>query len=469
MPRISRPGLIAAALTAALAVGACGGAHAQRSGGHPAATVKVLTLANGNPLTDELQVFIDQVEKLSQGRLRIKPQNHWRKGELHYEHALVDDVKAGKADLGWVGSRVLASLGVASFEPLHAPFVIDSYELESRLLEGDADEHMLADLERIGLAGVAVLPGPLQYLQLDRKVDGPAGIAGLRIGYTESSLHKAALTALGARPALIPTGGSIAELNGGVGHAILILGNEYVRTARYTVADTPLWPRPFVVFANDDTWTSLPPADRKLLVQAAEQARGGMRSALLEREQLGVAGLCGTNARLIDLGPEGQARMRQAVKPLLAKLRNDPATRDTMAAIAELRRGGSPHGLRCPATAGTATPAVLTGTYETTIRKAEQGSDALDEDWEKSGADALRFRLGFANGRAIIMVDYPSGPIFGSNERYSTFKDLIKLQPATSRAFTARWQLDGNRLRITDVDGAPDEMFVWGRTWIRTG
>ncbi|HMI69936.1 MAG TPA: hypothetical protein VK510_08070, partial [Solirubrobacteraceae bacterium] len=214
MPPITKVALIVGGLAAALSVGACGGGDTQRAGGTPAGATKVLRLANANGSIGELQFFIDQVAKVSNGRLRIEPVNRWRKGQTRYETGLIQDVKAGKADLGWVGSRALASVGVKSFEPLHAPLLIDSYELQDQVLDGDADERMLADLERIGLAGVAVLPGPLQYLQLDRKDDGPAGIAGLRIGYYDSPLQKAALTALGARPASIPNGGSIKELNG---------------------------------------------------------------------------------------------------------------------------------------------------------------------------------------------------------------------------------------------------------------
>src|SRR5262249_37419640 len=157
----------------------------------------------------------------------------------------------------------------------------------------------------------------------------------------------------------------------------------------------------FVVFANDDSWTSLSRADRELVLQASARARTGMRAALLGREQLAVAGLCRTGARLIDLGPDGQARMRAAGEALLAKLRRDPATRDTMAEIAAARTGSSPHGLRCPASAGATQPAGLTGSYETTIRKTEKGSGALAEDWASSGTDTLRLRLRFANGRAV--------------------------------------------------------------------
>jgi TRAP-type C4-dicarboxylate transport system substrate-binding protein len=88
----------------ALLVAACGGGDTQRTGGATAKTT-VLTLANGNAQTDELQHFIDKVDELSSGRLRLKAVNDWRSGDKHYEKGLIEDVKAGKADLGWVGMR----------------------------------------------------------------------------------------------------------------------------------------------------------------------------------------------------------------------------------------------------------------------------------------------------------------------------------------------------------------------------
>jgi len=467
MLHITRLGLIVGALTAAFAVGACGGGATQRTGGEPAVTTKVLKLANANGSTDELQLFIDQVKKVSNGRLRIEPVNNWRKGETEYETGLIQDVKAGKADLGWVGSRVLAGVGVKSFEPLHAPFLIDSYEVQDQFLESDADERMLADLEGIGLASVAVLPGPLQYLQLDREVDGPAGIAGLRIGYFDSPLQKAALTALGAEPTAIPSGGSIRDLNGVEVHPGASSGNRYVDTAKYTVADTPLWPRPFVVCADSEKWTSLPQADRDLIVQAADQARTGMLVALLEREQTSIEGMCKAGARMVNLGDDGRARMQQAIEPLLAKLRNDPATRDAIAQIESLRAGGTPHSVRCPAGTGTQ-QATLAGVFETTIRKAEKGSDVIP-DWDESGAEAIKFRLELSDGRAVITEYYPTGPINGFDEGYTVFKDVIEFHGTGGGGFTARWNLDGPRLRFSEVGGNPGDKFVWGRTWIKTG
>jgi TRAP-type transport system periplasmic protein len=462
MLHITKLTLIAGAISAALALGACEGGDTQRAGAEPAdTTTKVLRLANANGSTGELQLFINQVEKASKGRLRIEPVNNWRKGETEYERGLIQDVKAGDADLGWVGSRVLAAVGVKSFEPLHAPFLVDSLEVEDQILEGDADERMLADLERIGLAGVAVLPGPLQYLQLDREVDGPAGIAGLRIAYYDSPLHKAALSALGADPAAIRTGGSISDLNGVAVQTAGISGNGYNNTAKYTVADTPLWPRPLVVFANTKTWTSLPKADRDLITQAAEQARTGMLAELREREQTSIADLCKAGARLVNLGDDGRARMQQAVAPLLAKLREGPATRDAMSEIESLAAGGEPHSLRCPAHTSSQ-QAVLTGVFETTLRRSDKGSEVYGE-WS---ADAVKLRLELSDGRAVITEYLPGGPVNGFNYPYSIFKDVIKFQDP--EGVTARWELDGNRLRFSDVDGPPGDKFVWGRTWTKT-
>jgi hypothetical protein len=220
------------------------------------------------------------------------------------------------------------------------------------------------------------------------------------------------------------------------------------------------------VFANDGTWTSLPQADRDLIVQAAERARTGMLATLLEREQAAIAGMCKAGARVVNLGDAGRARMQHAVAPLLANLRNDPATRAAMAAIESLRATGSPHSLRCPA--GTSTQqAALTGVFETTIRKSDKGA-GVNGDFAESGADAIRLKLDLSDGRAVITQYYPTGPITGFDESYSLFKDIIKFEGTGEPAFVARWKLDGNRLRFTEVGGDPGDKFIWGRTWIKT-
>ena len=49
-----------------------------------------------------------------------------------------------------------------------------------------------------------------------------------------------------------------------------------------------------------------------------------------------------------------------------------------------------------------------------------------------------------------------------------SFKDVIEFQGSGGPPMTARWNLDGKRLRFTDVGGERGDQFVWGRTWIKT-
>ena len=90
-------------------------------------------------------------------------------------------------------------------------------------------------------------------------------------------------------------------------------------------------------------------------------------------------------------------------------------------------------------------------------------------DWDESGAEAIKFRLELSDGRAVITEYYPTGPINGFDEGYTVFKDVIEFHGTGGGGFTARWNLDGPRLRFSEVGGNPGDKFVWGRTWIKTG
>ena len=119
----------------ALAVGGCLGSNSDKAGGEQHQKPVVLTMANGNGLPLELEAFAASVARLSHNTVRIKFENNWRQGSPSYETEVIADVEAGKADLGWAGSRAFDSVGVPTFDALHAPLLIDSYALEQKVLE----------------------------------------------------------------------------------------------------------------------------------------------------------------------------------------------------------------------------------------------------------------------------------------------------------------------------------------------
>jgi TRAP-type transport system periplasmic protein len=124
----------------------------------------------------------------------------------------------------------------------------------------------------------------------------------------------------------IAAGGTIKGLDGIESYPAAIRGNNYGATAKYTVADAPIWPRPYVVFADTDAWKRLSPAQRDVLRRASDRSRSGMLEAILDRERDGLAGMCRSGARTVQIGEAGRAKLSRAVAPVLDGLRADPAT-----------------------------------------------------------------------------------------------------------------------------------------------
>src|SRR5918911_2878383 len=95
----------AAAVAATLAAAGCGASGPDRAGGTEKAKPVVLTFANGNGDTLELEPFAAAVRRLSHGSIRIKFENDWRHGSTSYEQGVIRDTAAGRADLAWSSAR----------------------------------------------------------------------------------------------------------------------------------------------------------------------------------------------------------------------------------------------------------------------------------------------------------------------------------------------------------------------------
>src|SRR5215218_709255 len=142
---MTRTALISVLAVATLA--GCGSDDSDRAGGTKPVEAKVLVMANANDQLDELEAFDKAVGRVSGGRLRIKWLNEYGRGRTgNIEVNVVRDVSGGKADLGWAGTRVFDELGDTAFNPLHAPLLIDSYELEEKVLEDGVVDPMLDSL-----------------------------------------------------------------------------------------------------------------------------------------------------------------------------------------------------------------------------------------------------------------------------------------------------------------------------------
>jgi TRAP-type C4-dicarboxylate transport system substrate-binding protein len=321
-------------------LGGCGSSGFNKAGDSQQRRPVVLTLADANGNTGELDGFATNVRRLSGGTMEIAIKYNWRSGQVKPETGLIGDVKAGKADLGVVGSRAWDSVGVNSFRALGAPLLIDSYALQDRVLRSPMPGQMLAGLRPLGLAGIGLLPGPLRKpLGITRPLRKPADYAGLRIGTQQSLVADATMRALGATPVWFPVRGPISGFGGIEQQISSIAGNQYDRAGKYLTANVNLWPRPLVLFATGKTGASLTPAQRRILSLAVTDDQAAETNVVRGDERTDTAILCRRGLRFLDASPADLAALRRAVQPVYAQLDRNPQTRAYIRQIEALRQG----------------------------------------------------------------------------------------------------------------------------------
>ena len=408
------PGPAWLALTAVLALGAaaCGSGNVDKAGS-PVSKPVVLTLADGETDYSNAQPFANAVSRLSHGTLQIKIESSWRFSDPNNEADLIKDVQAGKADLGATASRAFDTVGIDSFQALQAPFLINSYPLERKVLASAIPAQMLQGLRSHGLVGLAVLPGPLRRpLGFTRPLLAASSYRGARMGIVPSAVDVGIFRALGAIPVALKqssSGPDIARLTGMESHANAIDSGSATPGAVLT-GNVVFEPRPNVIFMNQRAFGTLTASQRNVLYQAAAQAR---TAGIYEgNDTASVADLCRRGIKIVSASPADLAGLRVAVQPVYRTLESNPSTRAFITEITAMRQtiGGSPSTVACPAagTTGGVTGAatVLQGTWQVTYTESElvaAGADAseLSPGLGNWGHFTLTFRQGHWSQRLI--------------------------------------------------------------------
>src|SRR5262245_2985816 len=186
----------------ALTATACGTGGGSKSGGSTGKIVLTLANENENPLfVPAVQDFVDRVDQLSGGQVRVRIVQGWGDLQPDAEEQIVRDVAAGKADLGWVGTRIFDTLGVSSFQALTAPMLIDSYPLEQAVIQSSIPADMLRGLDALDVTGLAVLADGLRKpIAQDGPLLAASDWQGQLFDVFRSKAQMAAVAAAGATP-----------------------------------------------------------------------------------------------------------------------------------------------------------------------------------------------------------------------------------------------------------------------------
>jgi TRAP-type C4-dicarboxylate transport system substrate-binding protein len=397
-------GLLLSGALVALLVG-CGSATNKATGARAGRPV-VLTLANPNAGDADVGDWMRAVERLSHGTVRIELRAGWRADEVQAERGTLEDVRAGKVDIAKIPARAWDRLGVRSFQALQAPLLVDSLELERRVVSGAVGADMLAGVRRAGVEPVGVLPGPLRLsLGVSRDLVDAAGYRGAWIGSRPSAVAAATARALGGRYVDVAAGADVGGVDAFDASLADISSFGYDREARSVTADVVWWPRAVTFVINRAAWGRLSSVQRAALSNAAHEAVPSVMRELRSFDRSGTRVLCDHHFPLVRAGAARIDQLRRAVRPVYRQLELNAGTRRMLDRIRALKKKvptAPVVGCRSQAEPGGPAAGPLVGTWHTHATREllaaahREIGESVEDSWGDVtlvlGSDA-RFRI----------------------------------------------------------------------------
>jgi TRAP-type C4-dicarboxylate transport system substrate-binding protein len=424
---------IGVVMALAVALAACGSGAPAQTGAAPAQsgpdtkvgpipqTLKA-TLLDVNESSDDELNFADSAKNLSAGAIAITQAPNWRSAEVSTEADLVNDVAAGKGELGIIAARGFDTAGVDSFMGLHAPMLIDSYDLEAKVLATDWATKLLDEPRSVGIVGLGYIQGELRgALGITRDLGQVSDFKGAVMGIQPSRVSALTMTALGATTSLQTASWNLTGLDGIEMGAPGISGNDFYTGAKSITGNLVFEPRMNIIFANAKWFDSL----------SAEQ-QGQLRAAVAESNRLAVIRLqdneresrgefCAHGFTIKEASAQAIAALRQRVQPVYDELIKDPGTKATIDAITALRGTTVPPDVIAPCTAAASNPSPLTGptaldgTWKMSDTKDELASSPfLDDMGSLNDSNWGDWTMTFANGVSTYTQTNPIESSSGS-------------------------------------------------------
>jgi TRAP-type C4-dicarboxylate transport system substrate-binding protein len=473
-------------LAAVLALGlaACGTGGADKAGGSSRQEPVVLTLASNDPyLPGQLEKLPEDIEQRSGGTLKIDYKPYWRGIEPEGETGLIADVRAGQIDMAFVGVRAFDVVGITNFQPLVAPFLVDSYDLEGEVFEAGIPQRMLQAIDTIGLTGIGVVPGPMSKIMgVAHPFAKRTDFEGAVVGTTAGDLADDTIRALGATPKLVARGTVLDGLDGLDDQLSEIRGSGYYNVAYAVTANVDLWPEPLAVFMNTGRFADLTSAQQDVLrsVVAGHVAPALAASRL---EDTGAAsGLCQTGLTIAKATPEDIAGLQAAAEPVYAKLQQEPANQAAFIETTTLKKSLAtpPESFDCVAPQAPPAPSAVTpldGVYEMTISSDElaaSGDLVIPENYGSyiTVYDRGRFAVTQASEAACT---WGYGTYVVNGDRFEmTYANGGGVSPnhvynRPGESFFYGWSLYRDELTFTDAPGKESPPGWRAKPWTRTG
>lgn len=302
-------------LVAAVAVAGFGLAQAQTR------TIKFANQnAKGHPIVLGMEKFAEIVEKNSGGKLKV---NVFPGGALGSDQANVSALQGGTLEMASMNSGIFASL-VKDFAIYDFPFLFGNPKEADAVVDGPFGKSLHAKLEEKGLVGLGYYELGFRHItNSKRPITKVEDIAGLKLRVIPNPINVDWVTALGANPTPLPFPEVYAALeqkaiDGQENPVATIKGAKFFEVQKHITLTNHQY-NPQSVVVSKKFWDTLSPAEKKIVQDAVAESTAYQRTQSRAALMAGLEDLKKGGMQVSELPAAEVAKLREKMKPVIAK------------------------------------------------------------------------------------------------------------------------------------------------------
>lgn len=297
-----------------------------------------------HPVSAGANKFGEIVEKNSGGKLKFR---EFPSSSLGSESQQQSALQGGTQEMMSASTTTLAGI-VKEFGVFDFSFLFANEREADAMLDGPIGKRLLERLPAHGLVGLAYWENGFRNVtNSKRPITKYEDLAGLKIRVMQNPVYLETFKAVDANPVPMAFGELFTALETKTVDAqenpySIILGNKFNEVQKYLTITRHTY-NAFIVLMSKKFWDSLSPADKKIVQDAAIEARTYERQVARAAANKDLEALKAKGMQVNELSPTELGRMRALLKPVSDKFAasyDQAFMRDFNAEMDRIRKGG---------------------------------------------------------------------------------------------------------------------------------
>jgi len=273
------------------------------------------------------KVFVDEVDKLSGGKMKIRAFGAASLGsDVQMQQALV-----GGAQEMMVGSTATL-VGITKEMALwDTPFLFNNAQEADAVLDGPVGTKVKTKLEEKGLVGLVYWENGFRNLTNNKRaVAKLEDLDGIKLRVMQNNVFLDSFKTLGANAIPLPFSELFSALetkavDGQENPFNTILSSKFYEVQKYLTVTNHVY-SPWIVTVSKKFWDGLSPAEKKVLTDAAVKSRDFERKDTRDEAAKALADLKAKGMQINELSPTEAGRMRDKLTQINASIATNVGT-----------------------------------------------------------------------------------------------------------------------------------------------